>query len=155
MPKNMRESEGGRALVAARLSSRQLFRLTTQPPTSQQTEDAQALTVRSRKPCRQVTSMNKNAAATALAIVLTTMIALTVSASVTPANARPAPPCPASPDTVTAWAHIFGVSRSLSSEYYCMCQCWIDHARRQYPLNDKKYQACSPKCVNAFEVSRR
>jgi hypothetical protein len=51
--------------------------------------------------------MHKYAAATALGIALITMVALTVSASLTPANATAV--CPRSSDTVTTGAHMWGV----------------------------------------------
>jgi hypothetical protein len=106
--------------------------------------------------------MRKYAAATALAIALTiTMLALTVSASVTPANARGLGPGPCRVDQVTAWAHMFGVSRSLMEEGYCFCQCNKDAMRRintETPTSQRRPfldgSACTAKCVNAFEAAR-
>jgi hypothetical protein len=99
--------------------------------------------------------MHKYAAATALA--LTTMLALAVSASLTPANARV---WPRSADQATGWAHMFGVSPSLMLESYCFCRCYGDYVRRRINTetstsNGTKLQACQSKCVNTFEASRR
>jgi hypothetical protein len=91
-----------------------------------------------------------------LLLVIGGMLTLVVLASLTPANSG-STLCPGSADTVTAWAHMFGVSPSLAQEKYCSCQCWWDAMRRSQPLmsNNKNYQSCSAKCVNAFEAARR
>jgi hypothetical protein len=94
-----------------------------------------------------------------LPIVAGTLV-LAVSASLTPANAG-SKLCPTSSDTVTitAYAHMWGSSPSGALEYYCLCRCNADAMRginTETPtFRDKKYQACSAKCVNAFEASRR
>jgi hypothetical protein len=100
--------------------------------------------------------MRKYAALTALGIALITMLALTVTASLTPANAGLG--CPGNSDAaVTAYAHMFGVSRSLVLESCCSIQCGRDAIQRvgRADRDDKKYQACLSKCVNAAEAARR
>jgi hypothetical protein len=91
-------------------------------------------------------------------LIVAGMLALAVSASLTPANAG-GPPPPCRPDQVTAWAHMFGVSPSLMLESYCFCQCNNDAGRRIHTetptSNHKKTMACNAQCVNAFEASRR
>jgi hypothetical protein len=56
------------------------------------------------------------------------MLALAVSAALTPANVTGT--CPRSSDTVTAWATYVGDSPCLASEFYCICQCQWDAMRR-------------------------
>jgi hypothetical protein len=77
-------------------------------------------------------------------LIVAGMLVLAVSASVTPANA---------PALVCGNYGVAGI--------YCRCadQCWWDAIRRPvrvYPMfDDKNYQACLSKCVNAFEAARR
>jgi hypothetical protein len=102
--------------------------------------------------------MHKYAALTALGIALITMVALTVSASLTPANAQRF--CVSgSPDTARLWADRRGISVPLALEEYCFCQCAKDSNRRintETPTSQRtKSMACYAKCVNAFEAARR
>jgi hypothetical protein len=83
--------------------------------------------------------MLKCAAATALAITLITMLALAVSASLTPANAR----------------GIFCASPQAALK--CGCQAIRDYAHAAagtLPALKKKEQACEAKWGNALEASR-
>jgi hypothetical protein len=87
--------------------------------------------------------MHKHAAATTLAIALnTTMLALAVSASLTPANAH------------TPGAPFCGNSQVALA---CKCQEMRDYAHAAAGTLlalGKKWQACESKWVNALEASR-
>ena len=88
--------------------------------------------------------MHKYATATALPIALNiTMLALAVSASLTPANAR---------------SIVCGNYGAAGIYCHCSKQCVRDAIRDHAPVSrmfdDKKYQACEAKCVNAAEAAR-
>jgi hypothetical protein len=83
--------------------------------------------------------MLKYAAATALALITT--LTLAVSASVTPANARPL---------------VCGNYGAAGLYCHCYRQCASDAIRRHVltRFDDKKYQACLSNWVNWFEATR-
>jgi hypothetical protein len=86
--------------------------------------------------------MHKHAAVTAQSIALTTMLALTVSASLTPANAH------------NPGAPFCGNSQAALT---CKCQEMHDYAHAAAGTLlalGKKWQACESKWVNALEASR-
>jgi hypothetical protein len=83
------------------------------------------------------------------------MLVLTVSASLTPANAGLGGPGN-SDAAVTARAHMFGVSRCMVLENCCSIQCNKDAIRRSHTetrtSNSEKSPSCISTCVNAFEA---
>jgi hypothetical protein len=75
-------------------------------------------------------------------LIVARMLVLTVSASLTPANARPL---------------VCGNYGAAGLYCHCYRQCAGDAIRRHVltRFDDKKYQACISTCVNASEASRR
>jgi hypothetical protein len=93
--------------------------------------------------------MRKYAALTALAIALITMLALAVSASLTPANAA------------ATYCGVYFHSGGSWPICLCLWRCSVDAGTttplrpQGRPAIETKRQACEATCVNASEATRR
>jgi hypothetical protein len=141
MLQNMRESEDRNISIITLGNLSNFWMCSNTSRANQQANDAEALRATPRAH-QGGNPMHKYAALTALAIALITMLALNVSASLTPANARGVCRC----------------AQEMPRPASCQCGCAWDAIRRHAPLltmfDDKKYQACLSNWVNWFEATR-